>query len=613
MPRWVRLGLIAVAVLVAGTLAAGAYAWANLAAIVADRVTKATGRTVTIGALQLSPGRWVGVDLRDASVANLPGGTRPEMATLGHLSGEVSLWELLHGTVLARSVQVEKADILLEKVGQQPNWRNGPKQPEKPGAGRTGFPTLLGATLDGTVTFRTTSGHSLVTRLAGVTLEAAAADQKVRLSGPGSYQGVPITLDAQLGSFDQLHDPSIALPADITLTSGATVLHFVGTMTKPLDIDGADGQLSIVAPTPAVLEKVAGADPAPAPALRIAGPFQRDADLWTMQKATGALGAAVLEDGRLSLREGSAANRIPDKLALDLRFGQIEADRLLAAFKDPGAQSGGSSGDSSFVPSAEPRTEVTAKLAAAGLSYDGLKLTKPTLSVAVQPRELTLDAASFGALGGQVQLAGRIRADEDGKAATLSATASATGLDIADSRRALGIEQLPLTGRIDVHAVAEGTGATADAALTAGRASLVAIMRGGSVSEQVIELASTDPAGLFRSARTMVPLDCLLAAAEVRGGVASIGPARLRSSQGTIVARGQVNLLRRSLDMVVASEARTTGALALDVPVRVSGRIDNPSIAPAGAAAGRAALEGGSIRSLAASLRPYAEQSACAR
>ena len=67
------------------------------------------------------------------------------------------------------------------------------------------------------------------------------------------------------------------------------------------------------------------------------------------------------------------------------------------------------------------------------------------------------------------------------------------------------------------------------------------------------------------------------------------------------------------MDVVVASEARTTGALALDIPVRLSGRLDDPAFAPAGAAAGRAALEGGSIRSVAASLRPYAEQSGCAR
>lgn len=611
MPRWVKICLVVLVVLVAGAAAATAYVWANLAEIAMAQASKATGRTVKIGALRLSPGRWIGVELRDASVANLPGGTRPDMATLARLTGEVLLWPLLHGTIVARSVRVEKADILLEKIEQQPNWRNGPKQPEKPDGGRAGFPTLLGATLDGMVTFRTTSGKALVATMDGVTLDAPAADQPVHLSGPGSYQGVPIQLDVKLGSFDQLNDAATALPSDITLTSGDTVLHFVGTMTKPLDVDGADGELSVAAPTPAVLEKVAGADPAPAPPLRIAGAFQHDGELWAMQRAKGALGQAVLNDGTLSLQEGSRATKTPDKVTLDLRFGQIDADRLLAAFKGPEDKSG-KSGGSSFVPSAQPNPEISAKLEASGLTYEKFKLASLKLSVAIEPRSLKLDEASFGTLGGQLRLAGQIRAGEDGKAGTLSTTLAATGLEVTGLRQALGMDQLPLAGRMDVHAVAEGTGATAPAALTAGRASLVATMRGGSVSQQVVELASTNPAALFRSSSAMVGLACLLAVAEIRGGVASVGPVRLRSAQGTIVARGQADLLRETLDMVVASESKTTGPLALDIPVRVTGRFSDPSIAPAGAASGRAALAG-SAGPLAASLRPYAERSGCAR
>ena len=608
MPRWVKVSLLVLVVVVAGTVAGTAYVWSNLADIVAGRASEATGRTVKIGALHLSPGRWVQVEMRDASVANLPGGTRPEMATLERLTGEVALWPLLHGTVVARSVRIEGGDILLEKVKQQPNWRNGPKRPEQPGGGRSGFPTLLGATLDGVVTFRTTSGTALVTKLDGVTLETSAADLPVHLSGPASYQGVPITLDAALGSFDQLHDLATKLPADITLTSGDTVLHFVGTMTKPLDVDGADGQLSVVAPTPAVLDKVAGAEPSPAPPLRIAGAFHRDGDLWAMEGAKGALGAAMLEDGALSLQEGSAAAKTPDKVALDLRFGQVDADRLLAAFK--GASQ--NSGEIGFVPGAEPNPEISAKLEATGLTYERIRVTQPKMSVALEPRLLKLDGASFGALSGQIRLAGQIHAAEDGKTATLSTTISAIGLDVAELRRALGIDRLPLAGRMDVHAVADGTGTAAQTALRTGRASLVATMRGGSVSQEVVELASTNVAGLFRSSRAMVKLDCLLAAMEVRAGIASVGPVRLRSTQGTILARGQLDLVRETMDMVVASEAKTTGALALDIPVRVTGRFSDPSIAPAGAAAGRAALAGGSAKSVAAPLRSYAERSGCA-
>ncbi len=606
MPRWSKIVIGVVAVLVLAIGVAVAIVWSKLPQLVADRASKATGRTVEIGALTLSPGRWVGVELHDASIANLPGGTRPQMATLGSLTGEVELWPLLHGTIVARSVQVEKADILLEKIGEQPNWRNGPKRPEKPGGGRASFPTILGAVLDGAVTFRTSGGNALTTRLDQVKLEASAADRPARVTGPGSYHGAPVVMDLKLGSYDQLHNAATPFPTDITLTSGDTVLHFVGTMTKPLDVDGADGHLSLLAPTPGALEKIAGIDPTPAPKLRLAGALQHDADLWRLEQAKGALGEAELESGTLALREGSTTpQKTPDKIDLALRFARIDADRLMGEFKGGGGDDGGG-----FAPEAEPNPQVTAKLEAAELSYDKMRLIKPKLSAAIEPKLIKLDEMSFGALGGTVRLDGRIEAEADGKSGAVSATVSGTGLEVAELRQTLGAEHLPLSGRVDLHAVAEGVGRSAAAALKAGRASVVATMTGGSVSAQIVKLASTDVTGLLTSSRTMVGLDCLLAVAEVRNGVAFVGPLRLRSADGTVVARGRVDLLGETLDMTVASESATTGALALDVPVRVSGSFDDPTIRPASSGAARAALAGGSA---AAPLRAYAQRSSCAR
>lgn len=610
MPRWSKILLSVLALLVVAVGFTIAVVWTELPEIVADRATRATGRTVQIGALKLSPGHWIGVEVRDANIANIDGGTRPQMATFGSLTGEVELWPLLHGTIIARSVQVQKADILLEKVGEQPNWRNGPKQPEKLDGGRASFPTILGAVLDGIVTFRTTKGHDLVTRLDGVKLETPAADQPARITGPASYQGAPIDLDMKLGTYDQLHDAAAPFPTDITLTSGDTVLHFVGTMTKPLDVDGADGRLSLVAPTPGALEKIAGVDPAPAPALRLAGAFQHEAKLWKLEQAKGALGKAAVEDGTLRLQEGSATpQKTPDKIDLALRFAEIDADRLMAAFKS-GSSGGSSGGESSFVPQAEPNPQITATLEASLLTYEKTRLAKPKVSVSIEPNLVKLDEVSFGALGGTVRLDGQIKAAANGTTGAVSVTVSGTGLEVAALRQVFGAARLPLAGRADIHAVAEALGPTASAALKEGRASIVATMQGGSVSAQLVELASTDVSGLLRSSRTMTALDCLLVMAEVRGGVATVGPLRLRSAEGTIVARGQVNLMRETLDVVVASEARTTGALALDVPVRVSGSFDDPSIEPAGSNAGRAALAGGPI---AAPLRAYAQRSGCAR
>ena len=394
--------------------------------------------------------------------------------------------------------------------------------------------------------------------------------------------------------------------------SGDTVLHFVGTMTDPLDIDGADGTMSVVAPTPGVLEKVAGADPSPAPSLRLEGAFKHDHDSWLLQQAKGALGDAPLESGTLHYVEGSSEAKTPDKVETTLRFGEVDADRLMAAFGSGGKSSDGDSGGSGFVPAAAPNPQISANLAAAGVRYDKMKFVAPKLSVVVAPNLMSVDEASGGMLGGQVHAEGRVRG-EGGKTGTLTATLAGTGLEVSQLRQALGAGTLPLAGRADVHAIVEGSGATAMAALEAGRGSMVATMSGGSVSEQLVELASTDVSGLLRSSRTMIPLNCILAVAELRGGVATVGPVRLRSSQGTIMARGQVDVLRSTLDVVVASEARTTAALALDIPVRVSGRFDDPSIVPAGSGADRSTLSVAIPRGIAAPIRAEAERSSCSR
>ena len=505
----VKVVLVLVVLLLAGAAAvavAVTVAWAKLPGIVADRAGKAFGRTVTIGGLHVSPGRWVGVELSDASLANLPGGSRPQMATVGRMTGEVALWPLLHGTVVARSVTVEKADLLLEKVAGQPNWRNGPARPQAPDGGRSAFPTILGLKFQGAVTFRTTSGTPLVTKLDGVTLQAAARDQPVTLTGPGSYQGVPVNLDLKLGSYDQFHDASKPFPTDVLLKSGGTEVHFVGTMTRPLDVDGADGHMTLVVPTPEALETMVGAESSPAPALRLEGAFQHKDPVWSMEGAKGALGEAALDTGMLRYKEGGTEPKTPDKVAVDLRFQQVDVDRLLAQFKGGSGGKNGGGGEDSFVPEEQPNPEITAKLEAAAMVYEKIRFTQPKLSVLVAPGLLKLEGASFGALGGQVQMVGQVKAD--GKNGALTTTVTGTGLEVSGLRTVLGMEHLPLAGRIDVHATAEGVGATSGAAMRGGRASVVLIMSGGSVSQQVVQLASTNVAGLFTSSKAMVPLSC---------------------------------------------------------------------------------------------------------
>jgi hypothetical protein len=160
----------------------------------------------------------------------------------------------------------------------------------------------------------------------------------------------------------------------------------------------------------------------------------------------------------------------------------------------------------------------------------------------------------------------------------------------------------------------EATGATLNEAARGARLSAVFAMdNSGSISRQIIELASTDARTIFRNATGMSPISCLVGVIDIRGGVGTVSPLRIRSADGTITGRGSFDIYRHQIDITVASEARTTSVFALDVPVRVTGLFASPTIRPATlSAAGRAQLSAGdNVSRLLPGLQPFARRSPC--
>ena len=161
-----------------------------------------------------------------------------------------------------------------------------------------------------------------------------------------------------------------------------------------------------------------------------------------------------------------------------------------------------------------------------------------------------------------------------GKTGTLSATLDGTGLEV--SRLAAGARggQVAAGGAHGCACGRRGAWGDRDERRSKrGGGSMVATMAGGSVSQQMVELASTDVAG----AAAVVDDDDSAGVRPGGGGVAGWGGDG-RAGAGAVVAgddhgagpgRCLAEYARRRR---VASEARTTAALALDIPVRVSGR-----------------------------------------
>ncbi|MDB5374431.1 MAG: hypothetical protein JWP04_3073, partial [Belnapia sp.] len=128
--RWVLAGLALLVLLPAAALAvflATFDAEAQKPRIQAA-VEAATGRKLTLaGPIGLKFALAPTLTLQDVALANAPGGSRPQMASIRRVEVEVALLPLLSRQVEVRRLVLLGPDILLETdAAGRPNWAFGP-------------------------------------------------------------------------------------------------------------------------------------------------------------------------------------------------------------------------------------------------------------------------------------------------------------------------------------------------------------------------------------------------------------------------------------------------------------------------------------------------------
>ena len=617
--------LVAIALVVALVPAALAAAWfilprIELAPYVVERATAAAGRDVAIESLRVTPGRNIAIAVRGARLANIEGGTRPEMMTLASLDLEVELWPLLRGEVIVTRANIDRLSLLLERNRQQErNWRFGPSSPVVHGdigpdpESRRNFPIIRDLRLTGSeIIIRTRSGQALRVQLESTSLAAPDLDQPARLLAKGAYNDVPVELDTTFGTFRQFWDVPTPFPMNLRATAGgSTVLTLKGTATDPLNFDGIEAELTLEAPTPATLLALGGgSDGGPAVPLRLAGQMERQGDLWKLSSVTGSLDGAALTGPLLQMTEGSDGHA--DRITVQLDFTRLDLNRLLGASAGPGGRPT-EDADLPLIVQEKPDPMIEARLTAADLRYRQLRATEARLQAAIVEDRIVVDELALRSFSSRFSAKGQLerRGNEVG---VLAEIAMREG-DLETLRRAFGLRQLPLTGRLEARVIARGQGRSLNAVVAAASLSAVVAMEHGQIQREIIEMASTDIRSLFRTAGGMTPVTCLLAVAEIRRGVGEVAPIRIQADTGTIAGIMTVDLNRRQLDLVIGSQRDTTSFFALDIPMRVNGSFADPSIRPARwSPEGRAKLAAGdTVAAVPVQLREFASRNPCYR
>jgi AsmA family protein len=474
------------------------------------------------------------------------------------------------------------------------------------------FPTLIDLVLrGGNVSFRTTGGNWLRVTLDDLKIHADSADRSVTIVLDGAYNDLPAKLTAEAQSFDAMRDTSRPYGLAFSIASASTSVEFKGTLENPLDFDGVQASLAIDAQALDGLLRIFGAESGIDPPVRFAGELQRQGDHWQLSDAKGKVASSAFSGG-LVLEE--AIRGQPDDVSFDLAFPELDLDPLLKGANGADSVKIDDWRALSLRVEEKRGTNIAWRIAATLLKYDAMRVADVGTRGRLASGAISLEQLKFAFAGGTLDASGSVENSAGGGHVVVGATLS--GVDAGELSGLAGAEAGQLAGRLDGGLTLDMTGHTVKSALKASRGHMVLAVTEAHIARDLIERISTDLRTLFRTREGMVELTCLLGVVDLRNGIGTIWPLRLRTSDGTIVGQGQADFLSQRLDLTIQSVSASTGFFAMDVPVGISGKFEDLKVQPANGAiaAPLTALDGEDpLHGVPKELRPLAAQNLCLR
>ena len=570
------------------------------------------GRAVTVGDLRLVWGRTLNLEIRDLRVANAEWSDWPNMMRIGRITATVYLPALLRGVVQYDVLRLEGVDLTLERRDDGArNWRFG--EPSTPSAtpasglalvpqNRRQFPDVKDMLLrDLLINYRSEGSRDIHIGIDEATLAAPDGTSPTQLTARGAYNDIPLQLNVAGGSYAEMRDASAPFPADITATSGEARIVFQGGIDEPLDFDGVRGRLDLAIADFAAFLKLFGYERPLAFPVTLQSDLAHQGDEWRLAGIVGRFKDSAIT-GDFGFIEGGHGEA--DGAEVDVALDRFAVETLIDGVAEPG---GG--GDASFRPEDNPATTLKARIAAAVVTYRDLSFDALRLQGHMLPGEIAVEQTSFGFAGGRVRLDGALRA-AGSVAGAASLRLAYTGADAARLASLAGLqEDGKLSGKLDGRLVLAMTGQSFEQALRVSKGQAVVAMAGGAISSALLEKVSLDLRALFRRNEQTTPIQCLLAVADIQNGNARILPLALRTSDARLTGGGAVDLASGQLDLLLRSDPRSSGGLALDWPLHVTGSLDAPRVAPQ---PGRGPAWLGQPQELPAALDPAARDLAVA-
>ncbi len=563
---------------------------------VAERVVgKYTDRKFAIrGGLNVDLG-WpiVTVSADDVHFANAAWAERPEMLTLKSMRIGLDVAALLTGDIVLPLIELTRPRLYLATSESGESNLPFPTRGSDEGGGLkpAGLPLVRKLTVaDATLAYRNgKTGVDTDLHLDHASF-AAAEGEPMRLSTNGVYQGQPLKIDAEGGTWAALTGkPDKAFPLDASATLGGFSAKTSGTIAEPAVLKGIDLIIRMDGDAMPAVYPFAGIFAAPTPAVHLAGHLTSETrergKRWTLSDIDARLGRSEITGGQLGLVMGGARPFVEGTL----RASKFWFDDVTSFFSSPDKgpppkeQHSGILPESSFWPlAAFDLADVDVDLRLGQFHGFGLAFDMLAGNVTVDKGVLRFEPlrASRGEAEAVVYL-------------SLYSNATPVKTDVKVDLNRLNLDRIagdvplasvPITGRLGGKIGLGMQGNSIARMLGTANGAMVFAMDQGQASGLLIELLGLDIAesiGLVVTdgdEDTPVPIRCAVADMKFEGGTMDVRHFVIDTEDTVIIVDGAVAMGPETLNLKVVPHPKDFSLLSLRSPIGIEGTFAEPEV-----------------------------------
>ncbi|TEA78194.1 AsmA family protein [Allopusillimonas ginsengisoli] len=675
MPRYLKITLWVLFCLVASAVLAfvllATFNWNHAKPWINRQATELAGRQVEVrGDLDVQWQRsgeaaqgwrgwipWPRITASDLVIGNSQWSTADRnMAQVSRLSAVINPVALLGHTVQLAELDIDKADIFLERNQKgDANWtfERADEQQTPPSDWTFDLQQLTlnsvkaqvvdaASKLDVTTqldTLRDRAGDSAATttgkaatkadspagenssaagqRSAPPAQDAPSPEYGIGWKASGTYNEADVDGQGRMGGILSLREGSKPFPLQGTLGIGKTSVELEGSVTRPQSLAALDVNMKLSGDSMSDLLPLIGValpvTPPYATEGRLSAALEGDVDVWRYQNFKGRVGESDLE-GSIEFRRSKPRPKLTGSLTSHLLtfkdLGPLIGADTSDVKSDAASKEGKAQPKGRVLPVSPINTDAWGAMDAQ-IHFKGEKIIRDKdlpldnidAQVKLENKVLTFTPLNFGVAGGT--MANVITLDGSGKQITAKLKTEARHLQL--KKLFPGAESMNASfGELHGDAQLAGHGESIAQMLGTADGQLSAVVSRGTISHFLLEAAGLNVANMIMLklfGDEQIVLNCMASDFGVKNGIATVRTFRLETDDTTVDMSGQINLRNETINLEVRPENKTVRIFTLRSPLYAKGTLANPDV---GVEKGPLAVRAGAAVALGIVATPFA-------